>query len=89
MTIMGVLHFSIMTISVYQLYKICFNWLFIKIALVVFGLAIIATFVCMFDNVILKYILGGGLVIVSCTFSLYISKKHFEIDLLKYLYDKF
>lgn len=88
MTVLGIIHMLIMTIVVYQLYKIHFDKLFVNIVVVVLGLAISATVVCMLDNFILKYSIGSLLVIFSCVFSLYASNKYFGINLLQYLRNK-
>ena len=88
MTVLGVIHMLIMTTVVYQLYKIHFDRLFVKIVIVVSGLAISAMVVCMLGNFILKYSIGSLLVILSCMFSLYVSNKYFGINLLLYLKNK-
>lgn len=88
MTVMGIIHMSIMTISVYQLYGIHFNWLFVKLAFIVFGLATIATFVCMFDDLILKYLIGSGLITCACFFSFFVTKKCFGLNVFQYVYNK-
>ena len=88
MTVLGIIHMLIMTTVVYQLYKIHFDRLFVKIVIVVLGLAVSATVVCTLDNLVLEYLIGGLLVFFSCIFSLYVSRKYFGIDLFRYLRSK-
>ncbi len=86
--ILGIIHMTIMTITVNKLYKIRFNKLFIKIALVVLLLTFLAMFSCGIVNPYYKYSMGILLTIVSCLFSLHISRKYLDIDFVKILMQK-
>ncbi|MBF6597921.1 MAG: oligosaccharide flippase family protein [Fermentimonas sp.] len=87
--LLGVIHLLIMTITVNKLYKIRFNKLFIKIALVVLLFTISAIFISEIDNLFFRYSIGVLLFVSSCLFSLYILKKHLNMDFVKMLNNKY
>lgn len=90
LTLLGIVHMLLMTIVVYKLYKIKFNLSFVKIAVWVFAFAICSVIINGIINyIILKWILGLFLSILSFVFAIKISKKKFEIDFLNIVINKF
>ena len=81
--LLGVVHLLIMTITVDKLYKIRFNKLFIKIAFVVLLSTISAVFISEIENLYFRYSIGVLLLVLSSLFSLFVSKKHMNIDFVK------
>ena len=89
LTIMGVLHFIIMTSVVYKLYAIRYRKDFIKIAVVVVLFFILSLFFSNIPNLLFKYSIGTLLVIISLFYSHAISTNKFGIDAIKIVKDKF
>jgi PST family polysaccharide transporter len=86
--IMGIFHMTVMTIAVYKLYGIIYNKFFVKLATIVLAFAICASLTSEIENLIPKYTIGSILSALSLTFSLHISKKHFDIDFIKIITNK-
>lgn len=86
--LMGVFHMTVMSISVYKLYGIIFNHFFIKIAVVVLAFSICASLSSEINNPILKYTIGAILSVLSIIYSIYISRKYFNIDFIKIITSK-
>ena len=87
--ILGITHLTIMTLTVNKLYKIRFNKMFLNIALVVLLFTLLAVFISEMENLYYRYSFGVLLLMISSFFSLYISKKHLEIDFIKMIKAKF
>lgn len=87
-SIMGLVHLIIMTIVVYKKYGIFYDKLFLKIALAVLIFTLIASSIGEINSVILRLTFGSVLFFVSVLYSLQISKKHFEINLMNFIKNK-
>lgn len=85
MVLAGIFHLAIMSFIVNKLYKIRFNSLFIKTALIALFLVLITTYLSLLDNQLVKYVSGFLMFVVSCFFSFFYSKKYLNFNLIKIL----
>lgn len=83
--LLGIVHFVIMTVTMKYLYNIYLNRMFVKVAIFVLIITIGAIVSSDIANVYVKYLAGSLLVIISSLFSLYITKKHLNVDIVNYL----
>jgi len=89
-TLYGIVHLLVMTIVVYNLYKIKFSKSFIKLSVWVLLFSITAVLSNeIINHVILKWAMGFVLSIASLVFAIKVSKREFNIDFVKLLSNKF
>ena len=86
--IMGFIHLLIMSFVVYQKFGIFYDKLFLKIGAVVLLFTLISTGIGEITNVLLKISLGSVLFILSVMYSIFISKKHFDINAINFIKNK-
>ena len=85
----GVVHYLVMTTVVNRLYRIHFNVMFYKVAVIVMMLCITSSTISCINSLVTRYILGALLSVVSVFFSLRISKNYIGLDLVKIVMSKF
>jgi len=88
-TIMGLIHLLVMSFVVYKKFGIFYDQLFLKIGAVVLLFTFISTGIGELNNVVLRIFLGSILFTISVVHSLFISKKHFDIDPISFIKNKF
>ena len=81
----GVVHILIMSIMVNRLYKIKFDKLFIKTAILILLFIFLTSYISLFDNLIIRYSLASVFFVFSCFFSFYFSKKYLDFNILNIL----
>ncbi len=81
--LLGILHLTIMTFTVYKLYGICFSNEFIITGFIVLAFTVVASLISMFLNGALGYVAAFVLVAISACYSLYVSKNKLKIDFLQ------
>lgn len=86
---MGFIHFFMMTTVVYKLYNIRFNKFFVKLALTILFFVVSATAISSMEDSISKYILASCTIILSVLFSLIISQKYFNINIISLVTSRF
>lgn len=86
--ILGILHITVMSVVVYRLYKIRFSNTFIKIGIVVLAFALISSLLCEISTPVIRYSIGGMVVLSSFIFSYYVMKNKMNIDLLSFIKKK-
>ena len=82
----GVVHILIMSIMLNRLYKIKFDKLFIKTAILILLFIFLTSSISLVDNLIIRYSLGSVIFVFSCFFSFYFSKKYLDFNILNILY---
>lgn len=87
--LLGVIHLSVMALTVYKLYRIHFSKEFLQIAVTVLIMTVLASFVSYFFDGIYRYVVALFLVSVSIIYSLYVSKTRLDIDFIKKIREKF
>lgn len=85
---MALLHMTIMTITVYKLYKIRYRSSFIKVALLVYAIALAAVGTSEIENLCFRYSIGTVLIGISVLFLMNSSKKYMNINFLTLLKNK-
>lgn len=88
-TLMGLIHLLIMTLVVYKKYGIFYDKLFIKIGLVVLVFSIISSFIGEISSIGFRIFSGFFLFTLSVLYSIYISKKYFNLSVIKLIKNKF
>lgn len=83
--ILGVLHMTIMCLTVNHLYKIRFNAMFIKIALVVALFAVSAMAIQNLGKGIYYYLLSGTLLLVSLMFTYIVATKYMHLNIVGFI----
>lgn len=86
--LLGVLHMTIMSLTVYKLYGIHFSMEFVKTAAIVLGLTIAASISSAFLSGVSGYVVAFVIVIVATVYSFVVSKTRLEIDIIQKLKDK-
>lgn len=86
---LGVIHMTVMSITVYKLYGIHFSKEFVRIGLVVLLFTIVASFVGGALTGSLRYISAFVLVAVSTAYAYGIAKQRLNIDIVSKIKDKF
>lgn len=85
---LGVFHMTVMSSVVYYLYRIRFTKQFVYLAIIVLLFAITSSVVQSFTSGTLYYTLSGLLLIISCIFSLTVSKKTLGLDFVSIMKSK-
>lgn len=86
--LLGVLHMTIMTATVYKLYGIHFSKEFIKIGLTALAFTIVASLISAFIDGVYGYIAAFGLIVMSTCYSLIVSKTKLNMDFLEIVRNK-
>jgi O-antigen/teichoic acid export membrane protein len=81
----GIVHMAIMSIVVKKLYKIQFDKLFIKTAILILFCILLTSSISLVDNLIIRYSSGSVIFILSCFFSIHFSKKYLDFNILNIL----
>ncbi len=87
-TVMGFIHLLIMTLVVYKKFGIFYDKLFLKIGSVVLIFSIMSSYIGEINNVGFRIFLGFLLFIISVFYSIYASKKYFDLNVLKLIKNK-
>lgn len=85
LAIMGAVHLIVMVSIVYKLYRIKFSKDFIRLSSILIIFITVSTLLLNIHNYTLKYVLCSIIIILSVLFSLYISNKKLQINLLQFL----
>ena len=86
--LLGVLHMTIMTVTVNKLYGIHFSKEFVGVAVVVLCLTIVSSIIGIITSDVLRYSIAFLLVIASSYYSLHVSKSKLDIDIVKAVKNK-
>tara|TARA_R110001606_G_scaffold24223_3_gene80433 strand:- start:11810 stop:13315 length:1506 start_codon:yes stop_codon:yes gene_type:complete len=86
--IMGLIHLLIMTLVVYKKFGIFYDTLFLKIGAAVLLFTLLSTCIGEISNLLWRISLGSVLFILSVMYSIFISKKHFDINAIKFIKNK-
>ena len=86
--VLGVVHMSIMSLTVYKLYRIHFSSEFVKVGLIVLLFTILASLVGGMMSGATGYIMAFLLVFVATYYSYEVSKNSLNIDLFKIVKDR-
>ena len=89
LAIMGLVHMLIMSIVVYKKFGIIYDKLFLKIGVVVLLFTFMATGIGELNDIFIRLSLGTTLFIISIWFSFFISKNHFDINVVTIFKNKF
>lgn len=82
LALLGSIHMSIMGAIVYKWYGIVFKRSFLKIALIVFLFTIVTIWISGIDALLMRYLVGAIIFLISTWYSFYISKYQLSINLI-------
>lgn len=89
LAIMGIIHMSLITITVYKLYKIKFNSMFIRLSAYVLFFILCSFMINEIPKISIRYCTGIILSVLSIGYSLYVMKYKLDIDLYNIVLHKF
>ncbi|TDL99957.1 MAG: hypothetical protein C4K58_01560 [Flavobacteriaceae bacterium] len=83
--LMGAIHMALMSIAVKKMYQIQLNPTFLKLSIVAVSFIFSTSLINKINNDTIKYITGCLILLASCYFCLYFSKKYLKVDFVQIL----
>lgn len=87
--LLGILHMTIMCITVYKLYGITFNSTFVKIAFGVCFMVVLSSSLSNIETLKIRVFLSGALVLLSIAYTYVVTKRTLNIDVFQYIANRF